>query len=423
MNGEPLGLRLPIVAIVFFEEARWTGVEGSMLHSKTSKFVILAAVCLLWIGSTGSAHAQAIFDYATEWSGGKIINLGALPGTMGSAARAINNSGVAVGYSISGNYTVYGDNPYATEWKGGKIINLGGLPGSTGSDALAINNSGAAVGYSISGDNTYATEWSDGKIINLGGLPGSVDSGAADINNRGQVVGYSIVGGATYATEWSDGNVINLGSNAASSINDAGVVVGNGPDGAIEWSGGSIINLAEFPGAIVTSALSINDAGVAVGYSVLPHAIYATEWSDGKIINLGELPGSDDTSFAFSINDRSQVVGNSEAVATEWSDGNVINLGGLMGSAGSYAYSINDRGQVVGFSGVVPPPPPGVPEPSTWAMMLVGFAGLGYAGYRRARAGSATLAAAPGFNLSILNSPFLMQFGNLPNDFKVDVGH
>lgn len=28
---------------------------------------------------------------------------------------------------------------------------------------------------------------------------------------------------------------------------------------------------------------------------------------------------------------------------------------------------------------------PSVPEPSTWAMMLVGFAGLGYAGYRKAR--------------------------------------
>jgi PEP-CTERM motif len=26
-----------------------------------------------------------------------------------------------------------------------------------------------------------------------------------------------------------------------------------------------------------------------------------------------------------------------------------------------------------------------VPEPSTWAMLLLGFAGLGYAGYRRAR--------------------------------------
>jgi PEP-CTERM motif len=28
---------------------------------------------------------------------------------------------------------------------------------------------------------------------------------------------------------------------------------------------------------------------------------------------------------------------------------------------------------------------PGVPEPSTWAMMMLGFAGLGYAGFRRSR--------------------------------------
>ena len=27
-----------------------------------------------------------------------------------------------------------------------------------------------------------------------------------------------------------------------------------------------------------------------------------------------------------------------------------------------------------------------VPEPSTWAMMLLGFAGLGFAGYRKAKA-------------------------------------
>jgi PEP-CTERM motif len=30
-------------------------------------------------------------------------------------------------------------------------------------------------------------------------------------------------------------------------------------------------------------------------------------------------------------------------------------------------------------------PPPTVPEPASWAMMLIGFAGLGYLGYRRAR--------------------------------------
>ena len=35
-----------------------------------------------------------------------------------------------------------------------------------------------------------------------------------------------------------------------------------------------------------------------------------------------------------------------------------------------------------------------VPEPSTWAMMLLGFAGLGFAGYRRARAGRSLTSAA-----------------------------
>ena len=29
------------------------------------------------------------------------------------------------------------------------------------------------------------------------------------------------------------------------------------------------------------------------------------------------------------------------------------------------------------------PPPTAIPEPSTWAMMLLGFAGLGFLGYRR----------------------------------------
>jgi len=36
---------------------------------------------------------------------------------------------------------------------------------------------------------------------------------------------------------------------------------------------------------------------------------------------------------------------------------------------------------------------PGTPEPSTWAMMLLGFAGVGFAWYRRVRRGHATLAA------------------------------
>lgn len=40
------------------------------------------------------------------------------------------------------------------------------------------------------------------------------------------------------------------------------------------------------------------------------------------------------------------------------------------------------------------PPPPTIPEPSTWAMMLLGFAGLGFAGYRKAKGQRTSLSAA-----------------------------
>jgi hypothetical protein len=48
-------------------------------------------------------------------------------------------------------------------------------------------------------------------------------------------------------------------------------------------------------------------------------------------------------------------------------------------------------GQWGGSFGVAPPAI--VPEPSTWAMMLAGFAGLALAGYRRAKAAGAAQCA------------------------------
>jgi PEP-CTERM motif len=56
---------------------------------------------------------------------------------------------------------------------------------------------------------------------------------------------------------------------------------------------------------------------------------------------------------------------------------------------GAYVYSWGTGAGADTFTVDIGPVGPAVPEPSTWAMMLIGFAGLSYAGYRKARAPSA----------------------------------
>jgi uncharacterized membrane protein len=125
----------------------------------------------------------------------------------------------------------------------------------------------------------------------------------------------------------------------------------------------------------------LNDAGQVVGTS----GGYATEWASGEVIDLGGLSRFS-SSAALAINNTGQVVGSTYIpgygnYATEWSGvvgGSIINLDNLPRFTNSGATSINDAGQVVGeSSGYV-----AAPELSTWAMMLIGFVSLGYAGYR-----------------------------------------
>jgi hypothetical protein len=56
-------------------------------------------------------------------------------------------------------------------------------------------------------------------------------------------------------------------------------------------------------------------------------------------------------------------------------------------AAGGEFHSFENQpgGPTGSWNGVTPSPFPGsAPEPSTWAMMLIGFAGIGFLGYRRA---------------------------------------
>ena len=374
-----------IVTAACFRRGRLPSSGGFLSRSRLTRSA-LAALCLA--SGWGPASAQI----ATEWSGGHVIDLGKLAGAISSQARAINNLGEVVGYSQFNTYSTK-----ATAWIGGVQSKLGGLPGDS-TVALGVNDFGAVVGTSVVDNLAYAVEWNGGGPVKLAGTP---DSGAEAINDWGEAVGQSNYGGVYAASAWSGGALVALHGlprtteSQANAVNALGQAVGyieagppDYPIYAVDWSGKSPDILDGLPGSDISDALGVNDLGRVVGWSDIGGLRHAVEWIGGAVVDLGGLPGSTQ-SEAYGVNDLGQVVGDSivkgEDIATEWSGGAVIDLGAIAGAPSSVAYAINDFGQIVGWTDPIP-------EPSTWAMLVIGFAGLGYATRRRSHRRSAVSA-------------------------------
>jgi hypothetical protein len=115
-----------------------------------------------------------------------------------------------------------------------------------------------------------------------------------------------------------------------------------------------VISTITFPGSVSTQALGVNDLGEIVGDYTLANGDMFGFLDNGGVFNTINPPGGGSTPAvtANGINDLGHIVG----------------------------FYTNADGNTVGFE-------TSVPEPSTWAMMLLGFAGLGFLGYRKVRSG------------------------------------
>ena len=382
-----------------------------MLHSMLTKFAILAAVCLLGLGASHSGAANATTYTLTE--------LTPLAGDTDSTAYGLNSLGQAVGTS----YPTVGSQ--AVIWNSGSTPTaLNPLPGGATSAALGVNDAGQVVGYSLTTGavTAHAAIWNGTTPTDLGAVY------ADGINNIGQVVGTNA---DNHAVVWNGTTPTDLGTlggptSYATSINNLGQVAGTASTTAdlargVVWNGTTPTILDPLSGDAVSYANGINNSGQVVGESI--HTVgnggsQAVVWNGGTPTALSTLGGL--SGVANGINDSGLVVGWSDAVggpgsniteshATRWEpDGTPIDLNSVLNSTGTGwllidATAINDIGQIVGYGVEINDPQNSlaflltptatVPEPSTWAMTLLGFAGLGYAGYCRARAGRATRAA------------------------------
>jgi probable HAF family extracellular repeat protein len=161
-----------------------------------------------------------------------------------SGAFDINEAGEVVGNSSF----------RAFRWTSGAgMQNLGVLPGFDFSGATGISNNGHIVGYCSEGAISRSFLWtSGGGMQDLGDLPGGNDEGQAlGVNDSGQVVGWSSgsPSGGSRAYIWtSGGGLTDLNDRVtasgfgwslmvASAINNAGQIVGTGPNPSGDYHG------------------------------------------------------------------------------------------------------------------------------------------------------------------------------------------
>jgi probable HAF family extracellular repeat protein len=342
-------------------------------------------------------NPDCFVEHPVVWRDGTLTDLGVLPGGANSQTNWINANGLIAGFSDNGLIDPLTGLPegIAVLWAGGKIINLGTLPGGTESLAGAVNSRGQVVGfsnndipdpYSMVGlvTQTRAFLWRDGVIKDLGTL-GGPDAVTNLVNERGQIAGNSYINSTpNQATGvptqdpffWEDGRMVDIGTfggtvGSANGLNNRGQVVGgsntagdSGTD-AFLWSKSEGMKDLGTLGGTNTDANWINDAGEVVGSSTTLNnqTAHAFLWRDGVMTDLG-TPGSDPGSEALSINARGQVVGQSLDCCGNalhgflWEHGGpIVDLNALVPPGSDVTvvkgFDINDRGEITGL-GVLP---------------------------------------------------------------------
>jgi uncharacterized membrane protein len=288
------------------------GESGAVAFAVNNKALV--------VGEAGETTGKSVGVVWTPATGGKFTTTALprlsthsqIPGFVGPAiANDVNDAGVIVGTAIDSVAR-----QRAVLWKKGSngayaVTDLGSLPGNLQvSLAFAINSKGVIAGQAAAKDlSEHAALWapnSKGKysIIDLGGPGLPLSAVATDLNTAGVVVGNVDVanGGLPHAAIWTKKSgkyvMTDLNKllpktsgwelNQATSINDAGVIVGTG----VFQNGNATFELTPNSAAgssIKVASLSTSHARqLAPPSSPSPDAKKHVQFSD-NLIDLAQL--------------------------------------------------------------------------------------------------------------------------------------
>lgn len=299
------------------------------------------------INESGTVVGEALMPdgrrRATRWDEGLPVDLGALSGFVYSAANDISNDGKAVGRS--GDSCQLND---PTIWDSSGPHPLPDVARAH-IEMYIVTETGIAIGEAYDSCtrpwNDTALRWQyDAQNTAwaasfLPPLSGDSESGAFGVNEAGVAIGFTGDSGGTAhlrACQWIGGVpslLADLGGDFSigMAMNTAGRFAGyskttGGDYRAYYFDGTTAINLGTLPGYAFSAATSLNDAGTVIGFSfngstedtILPYWFpnpnhRAFLWKNGVMYDANALipPGSGWTLLQSltSINSRGQITG------------------------------------------------------------------------------------------------------------------
>jgi probable HAF family extracellular repeat protein len=340
-----------------------------------------------------SDFSDGYVQHAFVWTGGHLVDLGALApaATNNSQIYGLNGNGLGVGASENGLIDPLTGLPAeeATVFQHGHVIDLGTLGGHE-SFTLGVNSHGQVAGISTNTtldpfpdqqvfflpfiDETRGFVWRDGVMHDLGTL-GGPEAQSYVQNQRGQIAGWSDTNSTPNATTgiptiepflWQRGRLTGLGSLGGTIgqvgwLNDGGEVVGisdlKGDQNAhpFLWRNGKMIDLGT-PDGNFGFANYINQRGDAAGgYFASDGNFHGILWRGRHMIDLRPVGAAQ--AFGNAVNDRGQVVGNqddsnfNEVSAALWTGGHGYDLNTLVAPSVFQMLSadqINNQGTIFG---------------------------------------------------------------------------
>jgi hypothetical protein len=334
----------------------------TVMNARAGAYVLLASVSVL---AGSPAHA---YDFKT-------INNPSDPNF--NQLLGINNAGVIAGYygdgtAVTNNWFTVAP-PY-TSFTPENFLN------ASQTKVVGINNTGTTVGFWVDvAGNNFGFYKHGSTFTSVSDPGGPTFNQLLGVNDSNVAAGsYTDSGGASH------GYITTLGSNTFTAITPAG--------------------------GVSVTATDINNAGIVSGFFADAGGVTHGFLDKGGVFTVLDDPNGNGTNTsAFGLNNVGDVVGSfvdpsgeTQGFVYDWLTNSWKTVSDPLASAtaafgvdGTTINGVNDLGQLVGFysdgtnvNGFLAT----VPEPSTWAMMALGFASLGFAGYRKTRRKGAALA-------------------------------